>query len=166
MPFDPISLGIAGAGALFDFIKGRQAQNSASSGLEAQQQYLANALAEARYGKQQAMQTAGGLREDQFGNATYYDPAQGRWVTSFSPMQQRLIDEGQARQGRAQARGRQASQDYDTQRAGFLYDKPKTEAQSYAEIMQLLQDAQGTGQAPSIHLQTVGASARQAIYLP
>ena len=30
MPFDPISLGIAGAGALFDFIKGRQAQNSAS----------------------------------------------------------------------------------------------------------------------------------------
>ena len=146
MPFDPISLGIAGAGALFDFIKGRQAQNSASSGLEAQQQYLANALAEARYGKQQAMQTAGGLREDQFGNATYYDPAQGRWVTSFSPMQQRLIDEGQARQGRAQARGRQASQDYDTQRAGFLYDKPKTEAQSYAEIMQLLQDAQGTGE--------------------
>jgi hypothetical protein len=146
MPFDPISLGIAGAGALFDFIKGRQAQNSASAGLAAQQQYLANALAEARYGKSQAMQTAGGLREDQFGNATYYDPAQGRWITSFSPTQQRIIDEGQQRQIRAQARGRQASQDYDTERAGFLYDKPKTEAQSYAEIVQLMQDAMGTGE--------------------
>jgi hypothetical protein len=146
MPFDPISLGIAGAGALFDFIKGRQAQNSASAGLAAQQQYLANALAEARYGKSQAMQTAGGLREDQFGNATYYDPAQGRWITSFSPTQQRIIDEGQQRQIRAQTRGRQASQDYDTERAGFLYDKPKTEAQSYSEIVQLLNDAMGTGE--------------------
>jgi hypothetical protein len=146
MPFDPISLGIAGAGALFDFIKGRQAQNSANAGLAAQQQYLANALAEARYGKSQAMQTAGGLREDQFGNATYYDPAQGRWITSFSPTQQRIIDEGQQRQIRAQTRGRQASQDYDTERAGFLYDKPKTEAQSYAEIVQLMQDAMGTGE--------------------
>jgi hypothetical protein len=146
MPFDPISLGIAGAGALFDFIKGRQAQNSASSGLAAQQQYLANALAEARYGKSQAMQTAGGLREDQFGNTTYYDPAQGRWVTSFSPMQQRLIDEGQQRQRRAQIRGSQASEDYDRLRAEYLYNKPKTEAQSYSEIVQLLQDAMGTGE--------------------
>lgn len=146
MPFDPISLGIAGAGALFDFIKGRQAQNSASSGLAAQQQYLANALAEARYGKSQAMQTAGGLREDQFGNATYYDPAQGRWITSYSPTQQRLIDEGQARQRRAQIRGSQASEDYDRLRSEYLYEKPKTEAQSYSEIVQLLQDAMGTGE--------------------
>ena len=144
---DHLTIGIAGAGARYSTLsKGRQAQNSASSGLAAQQQYLANALAEARYGKQQSMQTAGGLREDQFGNTTYYDPAQGRWVTSFSPVQQRLIDEGQARQGRAQARGRQASQDYDTERAGFLYDKPKTEAQSYSEIVQLMQDAMGTGE--------------------
>ena len=146
MPFDPLSLGIAGAGMLFDFIKGRQAQSSANAGLAAQQQYLANALAEARAGRAGAMQTAGGLREDQFGNATYYDPAQGRWITSFSPTQQRLIDEGQARQGRAQTRGRQASQDYDDLRAQYLYSKPKTEAQSYSEIVQLMNDAMGTGE--------------------
>ena len=67
------------------------------------------------------------------------------WVTRYTPTQQRLIDEGQTRQERTNLRGAQASQDYDTPRSQYLYDKPKTEAQSYAELLDLIQGAQGQG---------------------
>ncbi len=146
MPFDPISIGVAGAGMVLDFIKSQQARKSAEANQAYQAQAVANALAEARSGRSQSLQTAGALRLDQFGNATYYDPAQGRWITSYSPTQQRLIDEGQARQGRAQARGSQASEDYQNLRGEYLYQKPKSEAQSYAEIVDLINQAQGTGE--------------------
>lgn len=146
MPFDPLSLGIAGAGLVFDFIKNRQATSAAEANQAFQQQNLANAMAQAQAGKTSSLQTAGGMRLDQFGNATYYDPVQKRWITSFSPEQQRIIDEGQARQERAQTRGRQASEDYQTLRGEYLYQKPKSEAESYAEIIDLLNQAQGTGE--------------------
>jgi hypothetical protein len=143
---DPISLAIAGIGLVKGFADQASAKSTSNAAMAMQQQNLANALAESRYNNEQRMQMAGGLREDQFGNATYYDPAQGRWVTSFSPTQQRLIDQGQERQFRANVRGAQASQDYDTLRGEYLYDKPKTEDQAYSEIVQLINDAQGTGE--------------------
>jgi hypothetical protein len=90
------------------------------------------------------MDLAGSLRTDQFGNATYYDPAQGRFVTSYSPEQQALIEGGQERQARAQARGAQASEDYDRLRAQYLYRQPKSEAESYKEITDLLNQSRGT----------------------
>jgi hypothetical protein len=135
MPFDPLSATIAGGGLLLDFIKGQQARSDS-------QRQVAQALSDARQGKSQA----GSLRLDQFGNATYYDPTQGRWITSFSPTQQRIIDEGQARQRRAQIRGAQASEDYDTLRGQYLYRRPKTEAESYQEIVNLINQAQGQGE--------------------
>jgi hypothetical protein len=146
MPFDPMSAGVAAAGLVLDFIKNQQAKKSAEANQAFQQQNLADALNAARTGQASSMRAAGGLRLDQFGNATYYDPNQGRWITSFSPTQQRLIDEGEARQGRAQTRGRQASEDYDRLRGEYLYQKPKSEAESYAEIINLLNEAQGTGE--------------------
>jgi hypothetical protein len=142
MPFDPLSATIAGGGLILDFIKGQQARKDAQAAQQYQQQQLAQALLDARQGKSQA----GSLRLDQFGNATYYDPTQGRWVTSFSPTQQRIIDEGQARQRRAQIRGAQASEDYDTLRGQYLYRRPKTEAESYQEIVNLINQAQGQGE--------------------
>jgi hypothetical protein len=135
MPFDPLSAAIGGGGLLLNFIQGQQARSDS-------QRQIAQALADARQGKSQA----GSLRLDQFGNATYYDPTQGRWITSFSPTQQRLIDEGQARQRRAQIRGAQASEDYDTLRGQYLYRRPKTEAESYQEIVNLINQAQGQGE--------------------
>ena len=146
MPFDPLSAGVAAAGMVLDFIKSQQAKKSAEANQAFQRQNLADAMLAARSGQAGALRTAGALRLDQFGNATYYDPNQSRWITSYSPTQQRLIDEGEARQGRAQARGRQASQDYDTLRGEYLYRKPKSEAESYAEIINLINQAQGTGE--------------------
>src|SRR5262245_32956620 len=102
MPFDPISATVAGAGMLFDFIKGQQARKDAQNASNYQTQLLTQALSEARQGRAEAMRTAGGLRLDRFGNATYFDPNQGRWITSYTPAQQQLIDEGEARQRRAQ----------------------------------------------------------------
>jgi hypothetical protein len=146
MPFDPISATVAGAGLIFDFIKSQQAKKAAQRATEDQRAMLAQAMSEARLGKGEALRTAGALRLDQFGNATYYDPAQGRWITSYSPQQEELIRGGQERQRRAQVRGSQASQDYDTLRGEYLYRRPKTEAESYAEIVNLINQAQGTGE--------------------
>lgn len=146
MPFDPLSAGVAGAGIIADYIKSMQAQRAAKDSEAFQIRQLEQALSDARQGKSAALRTAGGMRLDRFGNATYYDPTQGRWITSYSPTQQRLIDEGQARQERTNLRGAQASQDYDTLRGEYLYRPPKSEAESYAEIARLLSQAQGTGE--------------------
>jgi hypothetical protein len=143
---DPLTIAMAGAGLIKSFMDSASARSSAAANQAFQTQNLANAMAQAGAGKTSAMQTAGGLRFDQFGNATYYDPEQKRWITSFSPAQQRLIDEGEARQGRAQARGRQASEDYQNLRGEYLYQKPKSEAESFQEIIDLLNQAQGTGE--------------------
>src|SRR6478735_2574606 len=101
MPFDPISLGVAGAGMVFDFLKGQQARQDAKQNQALQMSQLYEALGNTSGEREGALGMAGALRTDQFGNATYYDPQQGRWVTSYSPTQQRLIDQGQERQGRA-----------------------------------------------------------------
>jgi hypothetical protein len=146
MPFDPISAGTAAAGMILDFLKSQQARQDAKQNQQFQMQNLYDALGNANAGRAQSLGTAGALRTDQFGNATYYDPQQGRWVTSYSPTQQRLIDQGQERQGRANVRGAQASSDYDRLRGEYLYQKPKSEAESYAEIIDLINQAQGTGE--------------------
>lgn len=146
MPFDPLSAGVAGAGLIFDFLKNQGARQDAKQNQQFQMQNLYDALGSAQGGRAQALGAAGALRLDQFGNATYYDPQQGRWITSYSPSQQRLIEGGVERQGRAQARGAQASSDYDRLRGEYLYQKPKSEAESYAEIINLLNQAQGTGE--------------------
>jgi hypothetical protein len=146
MPFDPISLAISGGGMLFDFLKNQGARQDAAKNQAFQMQNLYDALNQAQSGRSQAVSTAGALRTDQFGNATYYDPNQGRWITSYSPGQEALIKGGVERQGRAQARGAQASSDYDRLRGEYLFQKPKTEAESYAEIIDLINQAQGTGE--------------------
>jgi len=146
MPFDPISAGTAAAGMVLDFLKSQQARQDAKQNQALQMSQLYEALGNTGAERERALGMAGALRTDQFGNATYYDPNQGRWVTSYSPTQQRLIDQGQERQGRAQTRGAQASQDYDRLRGEYLYQKPKSEAESYAEIINLLNQAQGTGE--------------------
>lgn len=143
---DPITIGLAVANMAKGFYDSAQAKKSAAANQAYQEQNLANALSSARSGQAASLRAAGGLRLDQFGNATYYDPQQGRWITSYSPNQQDLIRGGEERQRRAQVRGSQASQDYDTLRGEYLYKKPKTEAESYAEIVNLLNTAQGTGE--------------------
>jgi hypothetical protein len=144
---DPATLSmlISGLGAGEKLVGGGMAALAGNEGIQAQQRILGQALAgnEAAYGQRRG--TAGGLRFDQFGNSTYYDPTKQMWVTQYTPTQQRLIDEGQTRQELTNLRGEQASQDYDTARSGYLYNKPKTEAQSLAEILDLVQQAQGTG---------------------
>jgi hypothetical protein len=143
---DPITIGLAVASMAKGFYDSAQAKKSAAANQAYQEQNLANALSAARSGQASSLRAAGGLRLDQFGNATYYDPTQGRWITSFSPNQQDLITGGEERQRRAQVRGSQASQDYDTLRGEYLYKKPKTEAESYAELVNLINTAQGTGE--------------------
>jgi hypothetical protein len=136
---------IAGLGAGEKLVGGGGAFLQGNESTQFQEQNLANSLAGLERASGQRLGAAGGLRTDQFGNATYYDPTQQRWITSYSPQQQRLIDEGQARQERADIRGAQASQDYDKLRSEYLYNKPKTEAESYAELLGLIQNAQGQG---------------------
>ena len=143
---DPITIGLSLASMAKGFYDSAQAKKSAAANQAYQEQNLANALSSARSGQAASQRAAGGLRLDQFGNATYYDPQQGRWITSYSPNQQDLIRGGEERQRRAQVRGSQASQDYDTLRGEYLYQKPKTEAESYAEIVNLINQAQGTGE--------------------
>lgn len=143
---DPLTIAMAAASLGKGFLDSANAKKSAAANQAYQEQNLAQALSQARSGQAGALRTAGALRLDQFGNATYYDPNQGRWITSYTPAQQRLIDEGEARQGRAQARGRQASEDYNRLRGEYLYQKPKSEAESYAEIVNLINQAQGTGE--------------------
>jgi hypothetical protein len=145
---DPATLAmlISGIGAGEKLIGGGGAFLQGNESTQFQEQNLANALAGLERASGQRLGAAGGLRTDQFGNATYYDPTQQRWITSYSPQQQRLIDEGQARQERTNIRGAQASQDYDKLRGEYLYsNKPKTEAESYAELLGLIQNAQGQG---------------------
>jgi len=143
---DPMTLAIAGAGAFMDFMKSQQARKDAQQSQAYQRENLARTLAQLQEGKAAEMRMAGALRQDQFGNATYYDPNQGRWVTQYTPTQQRLIDEGQARQSRANIRGAQASEDYDRLRAEYLYNRPPTEAQNREDILRLLTQSRGTEQ--------------------
>jgi len=144
---DPLTLSmlISGIGAGEKLIGGGAALLQGNESTMFQEQNLANALASNERAHGERLGAAGGLRFDQFGNSTYYDPTQRRWVTDYTPTQQRLIDEGEARQGRTNVRGAQASQDYDRLRGEYLYDHPKTEAESYAELVNLIQGAQGQG---------------------
>ncbi len=146
MPFDPLSAGVAAAGMIVDLIKSQQAKKAAEAAAAEQRRIREESLGQAQVGKIQSLASAGSLRQDQFGNATYYDPESGRWITHFTPTQQRLIDQGQERQGRAQARGAQASSDYDRLRGEYLYQKPKGEATAYKEIVDLINAAQGSGE--------------------
>jgi len=143
---DPVTIAMAGAGLIKGLMDQAAAKKTSREAQAFQQQNLADSLMAARQTNSERMLQAGALRQDQFGNATYYDPAQGRWVTYYTPTQQRLIDQGQERQGRANTRGAQASSDYDTLRGEYLYQKPKSEAESYAEIVNLINQAQGTGE--------------------
>lgn len=144
MPFDPISAGLAGAGMVLDLFKDAGRAAEARRNAAYQREAIARAAAAAQEGRAESMRTAGSLRQDQFGNATYWDPAQGRWVTYYTPTQRALIEGGEQRQRRAQTRGAQASQDYDTLRGEYLYNRPKSEAESYAEIARLISQARGT----------------------
>ena len=115
-------------------------------GLTAQQQNLQNVLLAARGTHEDRLRAAGALRFDQFGNATYYDREQGRWVTVYTPQQERLRRAEQAQQERTLARGAQAAEDYAQQRAGYLYRRPEGEAAIRDEITRLLRQAQGEGE--------------------
>src|SRR4249920_440770 len=144
---DPMTLSmlIAGLGAGEKLVGGAGAFLQGNESTQFQEQNLANSLAGLERGHGERLGAAGGLRFDQFGNSTYYDPNSRSWVTEYTPTQQRLIDEGQVRQGLTNLRGQQASADYDTTRGKYLYDQPKTEAESYAELLNLIQGAQGQG---------------------
>jgi hypothetical protein len=110
-----------------------------------QQAMLAQAIAQARQTSGDRLRVASAPKTDQFGNTVYYDPNTGQWQTRFTPEQQRLIDQGQQRQERTNLRGAQASEDYGTQRAGYLYDRPQSEAESRAEIARLITQSRGEG---------------------
>lgn len=149
---DPLSLALAGIGLGKSFLDTNSAKSAAKSGIAAsqanislQQQMLANALMQAQGTTNDRLKVAGAQKTDQFGNTTQYDPSTGRWVTVYTPEQQKLIDQGQQRQERTNLRGAQASEDYNTQRSGYLNLRPKSEAESYAEIAKLIQQAQGQG---------------------
>jgi hypothetical protein len=146
MPFDPLSAGLMIGGKVLDLFKEAGAAENARRDQAYQREAIARQMAETSGQRAAAMRLAGGLRQDRFGNATYYDPTQGRWVTYYTPRQQRLIEQGQERQERANIRGAQASQDYDTLRGEYLYRRPKSEAESYAEIVNLLNQATGQGE--------------------
>jgi hypothetical protein len=115
-------------------------------GLTAQEQGQADALAAAKGGQADRLGAAGELRYDQAGNATYYDRDKGQWVTAYTPQQQRLRRGEGAQQERTLARGAQASEDYAKQRAGYLYNRPPTEAVIQDQIGRLIRQAQGTGE--------------------
>jgi len=177
---DPISGGLAVAGLIASLMKQRDARNLAATnyanqqaqlgeqrqiGYQAyndQQKALADALLAARSGQADVLRSAGGVRTDQFGNTTYYDPRQGRWITALTPEQQYLQNAEQAQRGRALARGAQASEDYARERAGYLYKTPPGEAEIQDQIAALLQQARGTGErelntlANRVALRTVG----------
>lgn len=143
---DPLTLALKGGGMALDLFKEAGRATEARRNAAYQREAIARAAADAISGRADAMRLAGSLRQDQFGNATYYDPTQGRWVTYYTPTQRALIEGGEQRQARAQARGAQASQDYDTLRGEYLYRRPKSEAESYAELVRLIQQAQGEGE--------------------
>jgi hypothetical protein len=123
-----------------------EAMQNMQAGLTAQQQGQADTLAAAKGGQADRLAAAGELRYDQAGNATYYDRDKGQWVTVYTPQQERLRRGEGAQQERTLARGAQASEDYAKQRAGYLYDRPPTEAVIRDEIGRLLRTAQGTGE--------------------
>jgi hypothetical protein len=146
MPIDPISTGLMIGGKVLDFFQQAGAAENARRAQAYQREDLARAMYDATGRRGEAMRMAGGLQQDRFGNATYYDPVQRRWITYYTPRQQRLIEQGQERQERANIRGAQASKDYDLLRGEYLYRRPKSEAESYAEIVNLLNQATGTGE--------------------
>jgi hypothetical protein len=150
---DPMSLALSGVGLIKGFMDQAAAKKAASENYAAQMQNLTNSLIEARANQSQVNQlqqdrlsSAGALREDQFGNTTYYDPSQGRFVTNYSPIQKDIIRGGQERQYRAQTRGAQASEDYNRLRGEYLYRQPEDEDQIRSEIMNLLSQARGTSE--------------------
>lgn len=177
---DPISGGLAVAGLISSLMKQRDVRDAAATNLARQgaqldeqrkigyqaygdqQKALADALLAARSGQADVLRSAGGIRTDQFGNATYYDPTQGRWTTLLTPEQQYLQNAEQAARGRALTRGAQASEDYARERAGYLYQTPPAEAELRDEITRLLTEARGTGErelntlAGRVALRTVG----------
>lgn len=142
---DPISLALAGISLGKSFYDSSQAKGSAQKNIAQQQAMLANAIMQAQSTSNDRMKVAGAQKTDQFGNTTQYDPSTGRWVTVFTPEQQKLIDQGQQRQERTNLRGAQASEDYNTQRSGYLNLRPKSEAETYAEIARLITQSQGEG---------------------
>lgn len=130
-----------------------QALQNQQYGLTAQEQGQRDALAAAKGGQADRLSAAGEFRTDQAGNITYYDRDKGQWVTGYTPEQQRLRrgEEAQQRLTQAQsrrtlARGSQADEDYARQRAGYLYDRPPTEAVIQDQIGRLLRQAQGQGE--------------------
>jgi hypothetical protein len=148
---DPMTIALLASTAM-NTISGLSNKRQQQQGLDFQMQNLANTLHEARVNEAQRLGVAGAPRYDQFGNMTAYDPVQGRWITTFTPQQQRLISEGQNQQERALARAAQASEDYQQQRAGYLYKQPETEAAIRAEILNLMQTARGEGDRALMNL--------------
>lgn len=142
---DPLSLALAGISLGKSFYDSSQAKGSAKANIANQQAMLANAMRQAQQTTNDRLKVAGAQKTDQFGNTTQYDPSTGRWVTVYTPEQQKLIDQGQQRQERTNLRGAQASEDYNTQRAGYLYDRPPSEAETRAEIARLITQSRGEG---------------------
>jgi hypothetical protein len=150
---DPISIALSVASLVKGFMDQGAAKSAASKNaaqqsqnMQFQLQNLANALSEARTTGAQRTAAASALREDQFGNTTYYDPNQGRMVTTYTPLQKDIIGRGQERQYSAQARGAQAGEDYNRLRGEYLYRQPEDENQIRSEIMNLLSQARGTSE--------------------
>ncbi len=142
---DPLSLALGGTGLLTSLLGKSSSQKSAQANIAAQQAMLAQAMQQAQSTTNDRLRVAGAQKTDQFGNTTQYDPSTGRWVTVFTPEQQRLIDQGQQRQERTNLRGAQASEDYNTERSGFLNRKPPSEAETRAEIARLITQSRGEG---------------------
>ena len=142
---DPLSLALAGIGLGKSFLDTNSAKKSATSNIAMQQAMLAQAMQQAQQTSNDRLKVAGAQKTDQFGNTTQYDPSTGRWVTVFTPEQQKLIDQGQQRQERTNLRGAQASEDYSTERSGYLNLRPPSEAETRAEIARLITQSRSEG---------------------
>src|SRR5436190_20276420 len=146
---DPLSLGLAGGGLLLQQINEMRAAETAQQALEFQKQNAAQQLQFAKAG-----------RTDAYGNRTTFDDALNQWITQLTPEQQSLVSAGEREQrlglttdaARNRAireaqfnRGRQADEDFQQARAGYLYSPRKSEGDLMGEITSLLTNARGEG---------------------
>lgn len=153
---DPVTMGLLASTAISSLFGGMNANSTAQDNLSFQRQNAADQLKFAKAG-----------RTDAFGNTTSFDDALNKWITQLTPMQQNLIkageheqlqglthDAGQNRAVRDQQyrRGIQAGEDYNTARAGYQYDQPKSEGANFDELVRLITNARGTGDRATAQL--------------
>lgn len=142
---DPFTLGIAGGGALLNFLNGQNANSTAEEGLNFQKQQA-----------QQAQKLGTATRVDANGNRQVYNAATNTWETQLTPLQQAIANAGQSEQLKSlttdaqqnrNVRQRQfdlatkAIPQYTKASAGFQYDQPHNAKAIQDELTGLMTNA-------------------------